>query len=128
MLGAALVTAIIPVVDLDRAKRFYRDTLGLKPVDETDEDAIYACGGDTTLYLYVRPPSKAEHTLAGFIVDDAEVAVQQLSAKGVQFEEYDFPGLKTVNYLAEMGGCRAAWFKDPDGNILSLCEDIAGRR
>src|SRR5689334_13763572 len=116
MLGNFKIVATIPVTDLERAKAFYRDTLGLKLTDENPFSARFSCGGGSELSIFKRGPSKADHTLAHFEVDDIEKAVTSLSAKGVTFLEYETP--KTVNFIAEIGPARGAWVRDPDGNIL----------
>jgi catechol 2,3-dioxygenase-like lactoylglutathione lyase family enzyme len=122
MLDTAKVHPTLSVTDLERAKKFYGDTLGLKPTGRTAPDHIeYQAGGDSVLMVYKRSdPPKAENTSASFTVDDVEATVGELKGRGVVFEEYDFPGLKTVNGIATIGDTKAAWFKDPDGNILAL--------
>jgi catechol 2,3-dioxygenase-like lactoylglutathione lyase family enzyme len=124
MLGNFPLAAILPVVDLGRAKKFYAGTLGLKQVEEREgSEVMYQAGAGATLGLYRRPtPTKADHTAVGFMVDDLNKVMAGLRSKGVKFEEYDMPemGLKTVNGVATMGNDRGAWFKDPDGNILSV--------
>lgn len=121
MLSDAPITPTIPAIDIERAKKFYGETLGLKelPGMETDS-AIFECGSGTRLYVYQRPPSHAEHTLAGFEVKNLDAEMTDLRGRGVVFEEYDFPGLKTVNGVATMGDSKGAWFKDSEGNILAI--------
>lgn len=77
-------------------------------------------GDGTTLLLYPHGGTKADHTAAGFTVENVEQAVKDMKAKGVVFEDYDFPGLKTVDSVATLGEAKAAWFKDPEGNIIGL--------
>ena len=122
MLGILGVSPEIPVTNLEQAKRFYEGVLGLKPATglEAPGHFFYEAGGGTQLGIYERGPSKAEHTLAAFNVSDVDAAVRDLRAKGVKFEDYDFPGLKTVNGIATLGNWRGGWFKDPDGNILAV--------
>jgi len=122
MLSDTMVCPTIPVTDMARAKKFYGETLGLKPGPEDPGGVVFQAGAGTAVYLYQRGPSQADHTLASFKVDDAEAEVKALAAKGVTFEDYDLPNLKTVNHIATMGNMKGAWFKDPDGNILSLSE------
>jgi predicted enzyme related to lactoylglutathione lyase len=74
------------------------------------------------LYLYQRAATKADHTVAAFNVDDVEAVVKELKSKGVVFEEYDMPGLRTVNSIATVGSMKGAWFKDTEGNILGLSQ------
>ncbi len=114
----------MPVADLKRAREFYENKLGLK-VKEADEkmgEVWYECGQGTMLSIYQRPPVKVEHTQVSFEVDDIEAEMKELRARGVGFEEYDIPemGLKTINGVATMGNYKAAWFKDTEGNILSI--------
>lgn len=123
MLSTARVSATIPVVDIDRAKKFYSETLGLT-LKETDElgGAIVLAGDGTDLYLFHRAPTKADHTVAGFLVDDIEAEVADLQAKGLTFEEIVLGPLKTVNGIATIGNQKAAWLKDTEGNILGLSQ------
>lgn len=121
MQGVSGVSPTIPVTNLENAKRFYGDVVGLKPAQlEVPGHFGYDCGGGQVLFIYERPPSKAEHTLASFLVSDVDAAARDLKAKGIKFEDYDFPGLKTVDGIADMGGWKGGWFKDPDGNILAV--------
>ena len=124
MLGKFKVVATIPVTDLDRAKAFYGDTLGLTATETTPFAVRYACGGGTELSIFKRGPSKADHTLAHFEVDDVVAIVAALRGKGVEFLEYDGPGLKTVNHVCVLGAEKAAWFKDTEGNYLCIHEDL----
>jgi hypothetical protein len=82
---------------------------------------VYEAGGGTRLLVYERPTAgTAEHTLVHFIVSDVDAAVEGLRGKGVVFEEYDMPEIKTVDGILTMGDFKAAWFRDPDGNILGI--------
>ena len=123
MLGSATAHATIAVSDLDRAKKFYGDTLGLKIKDERADGITYEDSAGGWFLVY---PSQfagtAQSTYMSFEVPNLEDSVAELRTGGIVFEEYDFPGLKTVNGIAEMQGVRGAWFKDPDGNILALGE------
>ena len=120
------MSAIIAVTDLERARGFYIDTLGLKlSRDDSPEGLICEAGMGTRFLLYLRPdhePSGA--TIAGLIATDVAEAVADISARGVKFEDYDFPGLKTdERHIAiSPGGVKSAWFKDPDGNIIGVGE------
>ncbi len=128
MLANSPVMPTIPVVDLSRAKRFYETALGLKPAptnnDNTSNIATFQCGNGTRIELYQRAPSKADHTVATFEVSDIEEEVNMLRGKGVNFEEYDMPGIKTQNGIAIQGSDKAAWFKDTEGNILCIHQII----
>jgi catechol 2,3-dioxygenase-like lactoylglutathione lyase family enzyme len=114
--------ATIPAKDLEGTRKFYESVLGLEVVQEDPAGITYR-SGDSFLSLYPTEfAGTAQHTLGGFIVKDAVAAAAELRAKGVTFEEYDMPGIKTENGIAEMGGVKGAWFKDPEGNILSIYE------
>ncbi|WP_374603682.1 VOC family protein [Niveibacterium sp.] len=127
MLADAPVTTLLPVVDLDRARHFYQQSLGLRPVGaRADGKFIYACAGGALLALFPRHEgTRAEHTALSFQVPDVEAAVQALEAAGVVFEDYDLPGLRTEGHLCVLGAERAAWFKDSEGNILCVHQDLA---
>jgi predicted enzyme related to lactoylglutathione lyase len=128
MLTNSPVRPTIPVVDLVRAKRFYETTLGLKPAPVNDKStsgiAMFDCGNGTRIELYQRGPSKADHTVATFEVSDIEDEVNALRGKGVVFEEYDMPEIKTQNGIATQGSMKAAWFKDSEGNIICIHQVI----
>ena len=125
MLDGGQVTVMLPVKDLARARRFYEDGLGLTPGGlKPDGKFVYQCGG-TELALFPREGgTKADHTAISFRVDDIAKAVRDLQARGVKFADYDLPGLKTVEHVCVLGSEKAAWFEDPEGNILCLHEDL----
>ncbi|AJF63594.1 VOC family protein [Streptomyces vietnamensis] len=123
MLSDSPIAAIIPVSDMNRAKQFYSETLGLPLTKETPEDTRFECGG-TVIGLYETPyGGKAEHTLASWKVDDLDAEMSTLRSMGVTFEEYDLPGIKTVDGVVESDTMRGAWFKDSEGNILCVTEE-----
>jgi predicted enzyme related to lactoylglutathione lyase len=125
MLENAPVMTMLPVVDMNRAREFYERKLGLRSAGTSPQgNQLYKVSG-TTLALYQRErPSTADHTLVSFQVQDISSVVDQLSRRGVQFEDYDFPGLKTVNKVCVLGAEKAAWFKDTEGNILCIHQDL----
>lgn len=125
MLSDASVTTMLPVKDLGRARAFYEGSLGLKPEGlKPDGKFVYKVGG-STLALFPKPEgTKADHTAISFRVDDIAASIAELERSGVVFEDYDFPGLKTVNHVCVLGVERAAWFKDTEGNYLCIHEDI----
>jgi len=127
MLSEATLTALLPVIDLDRAREFYEHKLGLKPIGlQADGKFTYSCAGGAILALFPRPGgTKAEHTAVSFQVPDIQLAIAALQAKGVVFEDYDLPGLRTVDHVCVLGAEKAAWFKDTEGNYLCIHEDIA---
>jgi catechol 2,3-dioxygenase-like lactoylglutathione lyase family enzyme len=122
MLGSARPVATVAVSDIERAKKFYGETLGLKAKDERSDGIRYEAGESWFLVYPSQFAGTAKSTYMSFDVDDLEKEVAELRDRGVTFEEYDLPGLKTVNGIAEIQGVKGAWFKDPDGNILSVGE------
>ena len=122
MLANLEIHATIPASDLARARQFYAERLGLTPASEMPGGLIYQCRDSWFLLYPSGGAGTAQHTLAGWSVDDIEGEVAELKARGVVFEEYDLPSLKTVNGIATLGPIRAAWFKDTEGNILGLVQ------
>jgi catechol 2,3-dioxygenase-like lactoylglutathione lyase family enzyme len=123
MLSNMEIHPTIPATDLARARKFYESTLGFKPSREMPGGIIYQAGGGSWFILY--PTSyagTAQHTVASWRVKDINAEVADLRKRGVVFEEYDFPDLKTVNGIADMGTMRGAWFKDTENNILGLVQ------
>jgi catechol 2,3-dioxygenase-like lactoylglutathione lyase family enzyme len=129
MLSKSTIGAVVPVADLERAIEFYGQTLGLgEPErDEITENpgARFQIGGGE-LYIYKSVGAgQSRHTLCAFEVEDIESEVDDLRGRGVMIEEYDMPGMKTVNGVIELGnGIKGAFFKDPDGNILGLGQRV----
>ncbi|MBE2241422.1 MAG: VOC family protein [Burkholderiaceae bacterium] len=125
MLSAAKVTTMLPVRDVDRARRFYEGCLGLEPGGfKPDGKFVYTVGG-STLALFPKPEgTRADHTAISFRVADIAASIAQLERAGVVFEDYDFPGLKTVGHVCVLGAEKAAWFKDTEGNVLCIHEDL----
>jgi catechol 2,3-dioxygenase-like lactoylglutathione lyase family enzyme len=123
VLESASTHAMIPVKDLGRAKEFYGGMLGLMASDERHGSGIRYETGAGSWFLVYRSEfaGTAKSTCMRFEVEDVESAVRQLRDRGIVFEEYDLPGMKTVDGIVkhESGG-RGAWFKDPDGNVLQL--------
>ena len=115
----------LPAADLERAKRFYAEKMGLTPESEVAGGLLYRCGRDTRFSLF---PSQGEasgtHTQAIWLVEDVESEVAALKARGIVFEEYDLPSLSTVNSIATIGPNKGAWFKDSEGNLLSLVQFV----
>jgi catechol 2,3-dioxygenase-like lactoylglutathione lyase family enzyme len=124
MLSKGKAHPTLPVTDIKRARKFYGETLELRLREElAPGHLLYDAGEGTFLVVYERPtPTTSDATAASFIVADVEATVKGLKDRGVVFEEYDFPGLQTVNSIATMGNVKGAWFKDPDGNILAVSE------
>ena len=133
MLEQATVATRLPVQDISRARAFYAERLGLEPVDEQPGALLYRCGGSEFALFTSAGKASGQHTQMVWHVDDIEAVVTGLRARGVVFEEYDVPGLKTVNGIAEAAGgwpskgdkgLRAAWFRDTEGNLLSLGQHL----
>ena len=123
MLGKSDATPMIAVKDLDRARKFYEETLGLEAKEAMGGEVLEVKSGDTLINVYrseFAGTNKA--TALTFDVDDIESEVRDLKDKGVFFEHYDMPGLEQRGDLYVAEGMKTAWFKDPDGNILSLFE------
>jgi predicted enzyme related to lactoylglutathione lyase len=125
MLAGASIAAIVPVSDVEAAIRFYGDTLGLALKERRSDlpenrEAEFEAGDGTLLVYESVGAGQSRHTVAGFRVDDIDETVRSLRERGVAFEEYDLPDLKTENGIAAVGDVRAAWCKDPDGNILAV--------
>ena len=125
-LSDSAVAVMLPISDPDRAQKFYADQLGL-PYQGTNEEQslLFGLSGGAQLVLLPRPGQEpSPSTAMSFDVPDVAAEVDRLSDKGVDFEDYDLPDLKTVDHIAEMGGERAAWFLDPDGNVLCLHQQL----
>ncbi|MDO8450481.1 MAG: VOC family protein [Rhodoferax sp.] len=120
------VTCMLPVKDMERARRFYDTLLGLQPVGgKPDGKFVYRCGG-TEITLFPKPEgTKAQHTALSFRVVNIADAIALLKARGVIFADYDYPDLKTVGHVCVLGSEKAAWFEDTEGNVLCLHEDLA---
>ena len=123
MLDSASTHAMIAVSDLSRANEFYGGKLGLRAADSPPGGATrYETLGETWFMIYESSfAGTAKSTCMRFEVGDIDVAVTELRDRGIVFEEYDLPGLKTVDGIAQHeSGARGAWFKDPDGNVLQI--------
>jgi len=123
MLKSARAQTALPAQDLDRAKAFYRDKLGLQPLEEDAGNVRYRVGDGTEFNVFrtMGAPS-GTHTQMAFIVEDIVGEVRDLKSRGVTFEEYDYPELKTKDGIAEGGGAKVAWFKDSEGNLLNIVQ------
>ena len=130
-LAEAGIVAIVPVSDVESAIRFYGETLGLELQERRDDlpenrEAEFRAGQGTLLVYESVGAGKSRHTVAGFRVDDVDTAVATLRERGVEFEDYDLPELKTEAGVATVGEVRAAWCRDPDGNLLAI-ESVSAR-
>src|SRR5687768_12801147 len=126
MIGTANATPMIAVKDLDRARKFYEETLGLEAKEEMGGEVLTVTSGSTPITVYKSEfAGTNKATALTFDVDDIETEVRDLKDKGVFFEQYDMPGLERRGDLYVAEGMKTTWFKDPDGNILSLFEGEA---
>ncbi|MFJ3925201.1 VOC family protein [Streptomyces sp. NPDC090022] len=133
ILARGRVATRLPAQDLDRARRFYAEKLGLEPVDERPGGLLYRCG-DTEFALFTSTGSSpGTFTQMGWVVDDIDTLVAQLRERGVTFEDVDVPGIRTDGGIAEIHGHypskgargeRAAWFRDSEGNLLGVGEPV----
>jgi catechol 2,3-dioxygenase-like lactoylglutathione lyase family enzyme len=123
MLQKSSLYAYIPVANLARARHFYEEKLGFKPTREVAGGVHYDFAGGTACFMYPTPNAGTSKASQAFWqVDDVEKEVAELKARGVTFEEYDMPGLKTKDGIATAGGAKSAWFKDTEGNILAIVQ------
>ena len=127
MLGEAKAITMIPVQDIKRARHFYEMILGLKVVAEDlsgpqNPGILFQAGGESQVYLFRRESSNADHTLISFLVEDIEREVKELRVKGITFEKYDTPQLRTIDGIARFGKLKGAWFKDSEGNNIEIAQ------
>jgi len=125
MLSDHPIGAMIPTTDLARAKAFYTDTLGFKVIEDQPEGAQFDSGGVRFDIYPTRVGAGSGATVAGWLVDNLEAEMDDLRQRGVTFDEYDLPDFKTVNGIAEMEGFRGCWFKDSEGNVLAVVQDMS---
>jgi catechol 2,3-dioxygenase-like lactoylglutathione lyase family enzyme len=119
-LNAAIAKTTLPVEDLARARAFYAEKLGLRPTREFEGALFYEGDGNSGFLLFPSEARPSGHTQMAWFVKDIVASVAKLKSRGVRFEEYDFPGLKTNHGIADLGYEKAAWFRDSEGNLLAL--------
>ena len=124
MLTKAMTTTMLPVSDMDRAARFYADTLGFhQRATGIDGSLIFDAGnGDAIGLMPTESGAQTEHTVLSFEVSDIRGEIHDLERRGITFADYNGPDLKTIDHVAEMGNEKAAWFSDTEGNILCVHE------
>jgi catechol 2,3-dioxygenase-like lactoylglutathione lyase family enzyme len=123
----ASIMPVLAVDDLDRAIAFYRDKLGfnVRTAEQLGDSAVVEIGSNGYLFLYKTDFRRGENTVASFMVDDVDSSVRELRGRGVTFEEYDLPDLKTVDGIVDLGdGMRGAFFKDTEGNTIGISTDF----
>jgi catechol 2,3-dioxygenase-like lactoylglutathione lyase family enzyme len=122
MLNESNTYTTIPVSDLERAQRFYGGTLGLTPAMVTEGGVMYRSGG-TQFFVYPSRYRASGHTQMSWVVGDIKVEVASLKSKGIEFVEFDVPGVKTFDGISQSGpAVWTAYFRDPDGNLLGLTQ------
>jgi catechol-2,3-dioxygenase len=114
------VGAVLPAEDLERARHFYEETLGFEPESADPQGVMYRSGSSLFTVYPTQYSGLAQHTQVGWLVEDLRAMVTELRERGIRFEEYDFPGLKTEDGIADLQSELAAWFKDTEGNILGI--------
>ena len=122
MWDSGYAEATLPASDLDRAKTFYADRLGLSPVSEDRAGVHFVMGGSRFRLFRSGGAASGAHTQLALVVVDLDSVVDDLKSRGVEFESYDYPSLKTVDGIADLGYARAAWFKDSEGNLLGIAQ------
>ena len=123
MLKDAKLHASVATADPARSRAWYEAKLGLVPDQEDPGGVLYQFAGDRWLYVYQSASAgTAQNTVAGWTVADLVGEMAELRSRGVVFEDYDMPGLKTVEGMIDFGPAKVAWFKDPDGNIFELSQ------
>jgi catechol-2,3-dioxygenase len=123
MLGEHPINVVLLATDLESSREFYAGKLGLEILSESEEEINYKCGGDTQLAISKSTTGTAdEQTQASWRVDDLAAEVAELRARGVEVQEYDMPGMKTVDGIADMDFALIAWIIDPDKNALSIMQ------
>ena len=119
------IVPYIPVSDMDRARKFWEEKVGLVAAEVSPEGVVYRCGGGSWVFMYVSSGAGTNRASCAFwAVDDVEKVMAELKARGVEFEEYDMPGIRTVNGIATGGGAKTAWFKDTEGNIMAIAQEL----
>ena len=126
MLQDAPFYAYIPAKDMARARKFYEEKVGLKPTQQTNGGVVYAFGEGTAAFLYPTPNAGTSQASQAFwSVTDVDSEIRALKARGVVFEQYDgMPGERSPEGAVTAGGAKAAWFKDSEGNIMALIQDL----
>jgi catechol 2,3-dioxygenase-like lactoylglutathione lyase family enzyme len=124
MLKDSRVETTIPSQDLARAKAFYTEKLGLTPTEERPDGIQFDLNGTTFSLFQSAGAASGTHTQASFEVQDAEAEIADLRSRGVTFEEYDLPGIKTENGVATIEGGKGGWFKDTEGNVIAVFQRI----
>lgn len=119
--------AYIPARDVKRARAFYEEKIGLRPREERNGGVVYTFAQGTACFLYPSPNAGTSQASQAFwSVPDVDALIVALKARGVVFENYDLPGQRSAQGAVTAGGAKAAWFKDSEGNIMALIEEVPG--
>lgn len=125
MLSESEIYAVLPAKELQRAKAFYKEKLGLEPTDERGDGIVFQTPAGAKIFMYeTENAGTAKNTVLSWTTDDLDAEMADLRGRGVVFEDYDFPGLKTENGVATNEDGRGAWFTDSEGNILAVTEGM----
>lgn len=125
MLHSYPMYAYIPARDMARARQFYEGKVGLKPKEETNGGVVYEFAQGTACFLYPTPNAGTSQASQAFwSVDDVDALIGKLKARGLVFEDYDMPGERSPAGAVTAGGAKAAWFKDSEGNIMALIQQL----
>ena len=132
MLKESTAATRLPARDLNRARKFYSEKLGLEPIEQRSGGLRYRSGNSYFVLFESAGEASGSHTQMGWEVEDIDATVADLKARGVIFEEYDLPGLKTVDGIAEIAGNypskgigeKGSWFKDSEGNLLGIGQPL----
>jgi len=125
MLSTSQIIAYVPVAELARARKFYEEKLGFRPIDTSEVGVMYESGKGSRFFAYKSAGAGTNKASTAFWdVPNLEAEMADLKKRGVVFEEYNTPGFKTVNGVATGGGAKTAWFKDSEGNILAVSQRI----
>lgn len=113
---------ILPAADLGRARGFYHDKLGLDPSEEHDGMLRYQAGPSAFEFYETENAGSAKNTQMAWMVDDLDAEMKRLRDAGIEFEDFEIPGMKTENGVVTADGMRSAWFRDSEGNILAITQ------
>ena len=126
MLRDSQISAYVPVSNVERGRQFYEGVLQQQPREVSEAGVLYECANDSTFFMYLSEGAGSSRASCAFwSVDDIEKEVAGLRERGLTFEHYEFPGSTSEGDIVSGGGAKAAWFKDPDGNILALIQVAA---
>jgi catechol 2,3-dioxygenase-like lactoylglutathione lyase family enzyme len=120
VLNGAHARTMLPVEDLERARAFYREKLGVEPAQDNPGGLLYRLADGAEFLLYPSGYRPGGHTQVNLTVDDFDATVAALRSRGVVFQDYDLPGLKTIDGVALAGPHKSAWFKDSEGNLFEV--------